>query len=65
MEMLMPIILMLNLVGWLGVVELLWTCYEEYRSCGALSRDKRIFLYGAVAIAYILIQIRATPFAPL
>ena len=65
MEILMPIILMLILAGWLGVVELLWTCYEEYRSHGALSRDMRIFLYGAVAIAYILIQIRATLFAPL
>ena len=65
MEIWKPIFLMLNLVGWLGVVEVLWTCWEDYKASGRLDRELRVLAYCAVALVYILTEIRAALFNPL
>jgi hypothetical protein len=62
MEIWKPIFLMLNLVGWLGVVEVLLTCWEDYKDSGRLDRQLRVLAYCAVALVYILTQIKAALF---
>ena len=65
MKIWMLIFMMLNLAGWLGVVELLWTCWEDYLRNGAIKRQTRIIIYCAVTLVFLLTEIRATLFAPL
>ncbi len=65
MKIWMLIFMMLNLAGWVGVVELLWTCWEDYLRNRALKRETRIIVYCAITLVFVLTEVRSMLFAPL
>ena len=40
--------------GWLGVVELLWTAVDRYRTIGVADVNTRLLVYTAILLGYML-----------
>ena len=52
---------LLLLGGWIGVCELLWTAYDEYRTSGRIEPNTRALVYLAVMLGYLLLEARNLP----
>ena len=51
----------LLLGGWIGVIELLWTAYDEFREEGKLQPKTRAIVYCAVLLGFLLLEASTLP----